>query len=92
MSYVSVRGLGASVIDAIDQGPIPGSPAAPCPEGTHQVCMAQRPGQPLTASMCSCRPDTQTATQAAISSTAKYKWGLFAGLAIAAIVVVKIAT
>lgn len=78
MSYVSVKGLGDAV--------------AACPDGTHQVCMIAPPGEPSTPDMCSCRPNTLHTTTASMASATNHHWGLIAGLALAAVVVYKVAS
>jgi hypothetical protein len=76
MSYVSVKGLGD---------------IAACPDGTHQVCMVQRPGD-TSPPVCMCQPIRAGATQAAMASSVNHHWGLIAGVALGAFIVYKVAT
>lgn len=82
-----MRGLGT---DPNTYG-VPGSPENPCPQGTHQTCLLARPGQATTADMCSCRVNASAPLVTQTASAAKYNWGLIIGVAVAAVIVVKVA-
>lgn len=66
----------------------------PCPAGQHNVCLYPGPGAMTTPDMCHCVADKPPVQQAAtaVSNTVKYNWGLYIGVAVAAVIVFKVAT
>lgn len=60
-----------------------------CAPGQHPVCALVRPGQDPASAPCTCQDD-RSVTDAA-GAAVNHHWGLIAGLAVAAVVLYKVA-
>jgi hypothetical protein len=65
-------------------------PPGGCPAGTHQTCMLPAPGAAPGSAPCICTKNPTVVTQTA--TVVNHNWGLYVGIALAAVIVFKVAT